>query len=160
MRRGFLMSLVLAMAGVGSMFAATTQTLQINGEEVDKVVSSITFDGDKVVLHFGEDTESYDMNVVSIALETTVDSGDTGDDDKSGITDVKAFSFKGVVEGDWMTVGGVAAGTNVVVYNLNGATVAAAQADGAGVATVNISQLAGGVYIVRAGNQCVKFVKR
>ena len=133
----------------GSLLAETTQTLLINGEQVDKVVSSITFDGDNVVLHFGEDTESYDMNLVSLTL-----------DYNSGVNNLNVYSFNGRIEGGVLSVSGLNADTPIYIYNLSGMTETSSRADSAGNALIDVESLPSGIYIMQAGNNCVKFVKR
>lgn len=140
--------MMVALSFSGAMFAETTQTLLINGEEVDKVVSSITFDGDNVVLHFGNETESYDMNLVSIAL-----------DYNAGIKDLNMFTFNGSIEGGILTVSGVEADSPINIFNLSGLAEISARADFNGKAVIDIQSLPGGVHILKAGNNCVKFVK-
>lgn len=141
--------MLIALTTVSGLFAKTTQTLLINGEQVNKVVSSISFDGDNVVLHFGNDTESYDMNLVSIAL-----------DYNAGLENLNVYTFNSKIEGGVISVTGLDADTPIFLYNLNGVIAASAKSDYNGNASIDIESLQGGVYIMRAGNNCVKFVKR
>lgn len=143
-----LLSLALMLLGA-TVTANAAHTLTINGEEVQKTVSRVTFDGNNVVLHFndGSESQSHDMNSVALAFNNT-----------TGIEEINVMEFTGVVNGI-LTLGGVEAGTLVEVYNINGMTVAAATATESTV-TLDLNGIANGVYIVRAGNDCVKFVKR
>ena len=149
MKKRLFASMLFALSMAGGLFAETTQTLLINGEKVDKVVSSISFDGDNVVLHFGNDTESHDMNLVSLSLDHT-----------SGLKNLNVFTFNGKIEGGVLSVSGVDNGTPIYIFNLSGVTQTSATADSNGQATIDINTLPGGVYILKAGNNCVKFVKR
>ena len=149
MKRRFFVSMLLGLFIAGGMLAKTTQTLLINGEQVDKVVSSITFDGDKVVLHFGDESEAHDMNLVSLALDYS-----------TGLENLNVYSFNSKIEGGTMSVSGLEAGTPVFIFNLSGASLASAKAGDNGNAELDIQNLPGGIYILKAGNNCVKFVKR
>lgn len=148
MKKRIFASMLIALSMAGSVFAETTQKLLINGEQVDKVVNCITFDGDNVVLHFDDGTESHDMNLVSLALEHS-----------TGLNNLNMFSFNGRIEGGILKVSGVDAGTPIFIYNLSGAIATSAKADTDGNAVIDVQSLPGGIYIMQAGNNCVKFVK-
>ena len=75
-----------------------------------------------------------------------------------GINTVSTFSFNGIVDGQ-LNLAGLAAGTPVAVYDISGKKVAVTRAQ-AEATQLNIDNLNGGVYILKAGNQIVKFVKR
>lgn len=149
MKKRLLAGLLTALSMAGGVCAETTQTLLINGEEVDRLVSSITFDGDNVVLHFGDETESYDMNLVSLTL-----------DHKSGINDLNMFAFNGRIEGGVLSVRGLEAGVPIFIYNLGGIVQSSAMADNNGEAVIDVQRFPAGIYILQAGNNCVKFVKQ
>lgn len=127
--------------------ADVVQTLTINGQKVEKVVSQLTFSGDNVVLHFGDTQESYALDDVTIDFSGT-----------SGIGQVSTFRLGGIVDGT-LDIRGLAAGTPVAVYDLSGKKLCSTRAQ-AEVTTLGVSQLNSGVYILRAGNNIVKFVKR
>lgn len=60
---------VLAVACAISLWADTKQTVKIDGTEVGKFVTQLTFEGNKVVLAFDDNTtQAADMEMVSIAL--------------------------------------------------------------------------------------------
>lgn len=147
MRKKIFASALMLMATFGIAKADVTQTLTINGQKVEKVVSQITFSGDNVVLHFNGSEESYPMNDVQIDFSST-----------DGINTVSTFTFNGIVDGRLNLVG-LAAGTPVAVYDISGKKVAATRAQGEAT-QLNVDNLNGGVYILKAGNQIVKFVKR
>lgn len=60
---------------------------------------------------------------------------------------------------DTLEASGIEAGTQVNVFDLNGAVVAKGIADASGIATLDISALPAGVYAVAAGKHAFKFVK-
>lgn len=140
----FLVAAGLLFVGAVSLFAA--QVLTINGETVEKTVTGITFDGDNVVLHFGDETSTHDMEAVSLQFKKT-----------DGIADIQAGFITGLV-GDKLLVEGVENGTVLEVYNVQGILCAAQKAVGSS-AEIDLSGFNAGVYILRAGNQLVKFVK-
>lgn len=123
------------------------QTLTINGQKVEKVVSQLTFSGDNVVLHFGSSEESYPMEEVQIDFAPS-----------SGIDNIKTFQLNGFLDGQ-LNISGLAAGTPIAVYDISGKKLAQAWAEGE-TTRVSLDGLNGGVYILKAGNQIVKFVKR
>lgn len=121
------------------------QELTINGETVDKVVTSITFDGDNAVLHFADETtEVADMDAVVLTL-------------KGGTQDA-IYSLRQEVT-DMMTLSGLAPDTEIVVFDASGKSVIKATA--AQTQTIlQTATLKNGVYMLRAGNKTVKFIKR
>ena len=145
MRKILLLSAVsLLMLAVGAR-ADGVQTLTVNGETVEKTVVRITFDGDNVVLHFDDDSQqTADMNTV-----------------------VLGFSYSGTVAvgtlhkpvGNVLHLEGLDEGIVVSIYDAQGKIVATATASLAK-ATLAASSLKSGVYLLKAGNQAVKFIKR
>lgn len=122
----------------------TTQTLTINGQPVEKAVASFTFDGDNVIIHFSDATQqTADMNDVTLALATTVDA----------IGEVK------MPIGGRFDVEGLAAGILITVYDASGRTVLTTTSDESPT-QLPVQQLKSGVYVMKAGNQIVKFIKR
>ena len=118
------------------------QTLTINGETVEKAVVSITFDGDNVVLHFDDASEqSADMNTVTLNIDVS----------GTGIS-----VLKGEVT-DRLSIEGLPEGTPVTIYDASGRLVLSSLASNLSPLT---SHLPHGVYVLKAGNQIVKFVKR
>lgn len=146
-----LVTLCLMMGLLAPASAATTssgQIITINGQAVDKEAIELTFDGDNVVLHFSDgSSQSADMSTVSISFAQT-----------TGIGDIKAFSLKGVT-GDVLNIGGLVPGERVQIFDVSGKLVASGKANSDDL-QLDLSGMKGGVYILRAGNNVVKFVKR
>lgn len=125
--------------------ADTVQTLTVNGERVGKTVARMTFEGDNVVLHFSDgSTQTDDLSVVVLKLDVTSTDG--------------IFALKGTVA-DKLDIDGLAPGTPVTVYDASGRTVLTAKADEVK-AAISVKSLKKGVYMMKAGRQLVKFVKR
>ena len=140
----FLFSAALLMLA-SPIKAETTQTLIINGEPVEKVVTKITFNGDLAVLTFSDATEiSEDMGNVILRFSSS----------PTSIKNVEAFQLNNVV-GDNLDINGLAEGTKVTIYDASGKDVITTNGS-----NINVSGLKPGMYILKAGNQIVKFIKK
>ena len=149
MKKKIIALLCLLMAG-GAATVSAAAILTVNGTVVEKVPTHITFDGDNVVVHYGDNTSStHDMGDVSFMFDSL-----------TGLTDLKTFTFNGAINGGMLEVGGVNAGTTINVYSITGQLTATAVSDAEGNATLDVNDLAAGVYVLQAGNNIVKFVKR
>ena len=125
--------------------AAKTQALIINGEVVEKVVTKITFEGDLAVLTFSDDTEiSEDMSNVVLRFL----------DSPTSIKGITTYQMNKVV-GDNLLINGLADETKVIIYDASGKDVITTSGS-----NINVSGLKPGMYILKAGNQIVKFVKK
>ena len=130
---------------VSPVKAGTTQTLIINGEVVEKVVTKITFEGDLAVLTFADETFiSEDMGDVIMQFTTS----------PTSIKNVEAFQLNKAV-GDNMEIDGLVEGTQVQVFDATGKQVIVTNDT-----TINVSSLMPGMYILKAGNQIIKFAKK
>jgi hypothetical protein len=136
--------LAMMLMVVSPIKAEANQTLIINGEVVSKVVTKITFEGDLVVLTFSDSTtakEDMDNVVIRFTAPTS-------------IKDLTTFQLKKAVDGS-LEINGLAAGTQVYVFDAAGKQMLVTKDS-----TVNVSGLKSGVYVLKAGDQIVKFVKR
>lgn len=132
------------------MVAQTESTVvTVNGSQVEKTLTRMTFSGDRVILHFsdGSASRTEDMATVTVSLSAV-----------TGIDRVKTFAGRQLLDNE-LFLEGIAAGDRVTLYDVSGRmrmqTTAAAE-------TVRLS-LAGlktGVYIVKAGNNIIKFQKK
>ena len=126
--------------------ADVQQQLTINGSPVEKTVTEITFNGDNVVLHFGDSTEeTFTMNSVLITFGTS-----------TGISEVSQYN--GLVD-DQFILAGIPAGTDISIYNINGTLVHSDTASGETV-QLTVNTLPSGTYLLKAGKHIVKFSKR
>lgn len=140
----FLFSAALLMLA-SPIKAETTQTLIINGEVVEKIVTKITFDGDNAVLTFS-DTSVRTEDMGNVVLRFT--------SSPTSIKNVEAFQLNNVV-GDNLDINGLAEGAKVVIYDTSGKDVITTNGS-----NINVSSLKPGMYILKAGNQVVKFIKK
>ena len=124
--------------------AQSRQTLTVNGETVEKTVVKMTFEGDQVVLHFADKSQqAADMSgvVLSFAIDNSTIIG----------------SLQGKVY-DVLHIANLEPGTEIVVYDAHGKVVMTTVAEQA-TADLQARSLRGGVYLLKAGRQVVKFVK-
>ncbi len=137
------------MMAAGATPALADAVLTVNGQQVQKSVTRVTFDGDKVNVTYGDNSSSqHDMADVAFSFTSS-----------SGIDAVSSFGTLAVTVGNQLAVSGVAPGCTLQVFDVRGRLVAQAQAV-ANECTVEVSHLEGGVYILKAGKEIVKFIKR
>ena len=146
MKKRFLSSLVaLLLLGNGAAWADQRQELVVNGEHVEKTVARITFDGDNVVLHFSsQDSQTADMGDVVLKFIPG--------------TATAIRCLKDVVA-DKLDVSGLQPGTEVMIFDASGRQVLTTKATDVRM-QLSASSLKSGVYLLKAGKQIVKFVKR
>ena len=114
-RKTFLCMFLMALLSGGTMYAETEQTVIINGTEIDKFVSNLTFNGNNVTLQFDDNTsQTEDMSKVSISLSY---------ENTTGITNITSMDNSGKsriynLNGQYM--GKDANALNKGVYIING----------------------------------------
>ena len=145
MRKILSVAAVLLLMSVSFAKAESKQTLTINGQTVESVVTRITFEGDNVVLHFkGGDSQTADMDAVVLGFEY------------SPTTAISVL--RGTVD-NYLNLAGLDEGTVVSIYDAQGklfrtTTVREAKA------VLSVSTLRSGVYVLKTGRQIVKFNKK
>lgn len=126
------------------LFVNAAQKLTINGEIVEKAVYSMTFDGDNVILTFSDQTsQTVDMSNVVITFDAAT-------------TDI--YSLKMPV-GSKLDIDGLSANSEISIYNAAGKMVLKTKAERTS-QNLSTEGLKSGVYILKAGNKIVKFVKK
>ena len=152
MKKLFL-SVMLMMGMCAMAHADMVQTVTVNGVEVaGKSVASMTFNGDNAVIVYSDNsTETAPFEQVRIMISY----GSTG---INQATQTGVYNFKGVVDGT-LCVSGIPAGTKAVLYDANGrqCVTAVAGADGL---SIDMKGKTAGVYMLKAGDQVVKFIKK
>lgn len=153
MKRLLLSLCLMGAMGLNALADTTQQTITINSVEVTgKQVTAIAFSGDNATLTYSDNTTATEsMDVISILLSYDAAK-------PSAISDVNVFEFNGIVGGN-LQVGGLESGTPVQVFSITGKVCATGVAQD-GQASIDVSSLGRGLYIVRAGNQAIKFVKK
>lgn len=121
------------------------QRLTVNGEMVEQKVSSITFDGSNAVLHLADGSVmTADMEAVMLKLDYS--------------TETSVYELKKAVK-DVLHLDGLEEGSVVTVYDAQGKQVMQVTAREAK-AMLSAKQMKSGVYMLKAGDRVVKFVKR
>jgi len=119
--------------------------LVINGEKVEKVVARITFEGDNVVLTFSDQTaQTADMENVKLSFTP---------EDLTAIGTIRNAVNK------TFSIEGLEPGTEITVYNADGKQVLTTHAS-EDLTILKMTSLKKGVYLMKAGKQVVKFIKR
>lgn len=130
---------------VMSAQAGNVQTLTINGEKVEKLVTRITFEGDEAVLTFSDQTmQKSDMESVKLSFTPE---------------DLTAIGFIKNAVNKSFSIEGLEPGTEILIYNAEGKLVIKGCAS-ENLTILKTASLKKGVYLMKAGRQVVKFVKR
>lgn len=133
---------------VGTAFADNSQVVIINGQEVEKFATKITFSGDNAIVTFSDGTtDTADMSNVVIYLNVSTD-----------ISKVQTFNYNGII-GDELRLSNIAEGTAVTIYDATGKVLQQVKATDTTL-SLNTASLKNGVYVLKAGNQIVKFLKK
>ena len=107
---------LLLLAGMLStaVFAGSKQTVKIDGQLIEKTVSEITFDGDKVVLQYADNTsDQADMSLVTLSF-TYQTTGISQVEDIKKALQGKVYNLQG------QYVGSSLQGLSKGVYMING----------------------------------------
>ncbi len=145
MRKILSVAAVLLLMSVSFAKAESKQTLTINGQTVESVVTRITFEGDNVVLHFkGGESQTADMDAVVLGFEY------------SPTTAISVL--RGTVD-NYLNLAGLDEGTVVSIYDAQGKLVRTTTVREAK-AVLSVSTLRSGVYVLKAGRRIVKFNKK
>lgn len=114
-RKTFLCMFLMTLLSGGTMYAETEQTVIINGTEIDKFVSNLTFNGNNVTLQFDDNTSlTEDMSKVSISLSYENTTGITNITSMDNSGKSKVYNFNG------QYMGKDANALNKGVYIING----------------------------------------
>ncbi len=145
MRKILSVAAVLLLMSVSFAKAESKQTLTINGQTVESIVTRITFEGDNVVLHFkGGESQTADMDAVVLGFEY------------SPTTSIGVL--RGTVD-NYLNLAGLDEGTVVSIYDAQGKLVRTTTVREAK-AVLSVSTLRSGVYVLKAGRRIVKFNKK
>ena len=149
-----LISTVMMVCGIWlASFAETQQTIMVNGTQVTgKSVVKMTFDNDEnaIITYSDNSTDTAPVEQVKIMINynATAING----------TANMMFAYNGMVT-DRLSIKGIAEGETVSVYDAAGRAKAHAKAGNDGV-NIDMSKLASGIYMVKAGKTIVKVTKK
>lgn len=152
---------VTALLSLGFAFATYAQDTKVNVLYLDGTPHVVQMSQVKTLKITGDDV------LLLSADGTTVATHKTADIDKIELTaDVTAINTPSKVQaitirynGTTITASGMTNGRALTVYATSGAVVAKAKARD-GKATINVSDLGAGVYVVKTDGQTLKMVKR
>ncbi len=147
MRKKIIATTALLMSLCGFAYADATQTLTINGENVTRTVSQFTFDGNNVVVHFSDSNESYPLDNVVLEFNQT-----------TGIGQISVFKMNTLADGS-LDISGLSEKTHLNIFDSTGKEVSSQLANGSSV-HLDISGLASGIYILKANDNIIKFIKK
>ena len=132
------------------LLGAQAHTITINDESVEgRNVRRILFDKENIKLVYDDDTESDLVNKGLIIF-----------DELTGLKGMRVYTATAAVSGDVLTLKGLDPAKGVTVFDTNGRQVLAMEATRSEVAIINIGHLNDGVYVLRNGQNVIKFVKR
>ncbi|MGI6242524.1 MAG: T9SS type A sorting domain-containing protein [Prevotella sp.] len=145
----FIAGALLALTTMPTPVLADGPVTTVNGVQVKRVLSRITFSGDNIILHFDDgDTDlSEDMEAVTITMPTT-----------TAIDKLQTFVCNRL-QGNKLTLGGIRRGERIAIYDTGGRLRMQTTASGSDM-TLSLESLKSGVYIVKAGNNIIKFRKQ
>ncbi len=123
--------------------------LTVNGSVVEHALASITFSGDNVILHFTDGTSDITEDMGTVTIDMTP---------VTAVSKLKTYASTQLV-GNTLVLGGMAAGDRVTLYDAQGRKLLQTTAS-ASTMTLPLDHLRPAVYIVRAGNNIIKFQKR
>lgn len=142
--------LLILACSLPMMLLAQEQTITVNGQKVEGIAVRLTFDGDNVVIHFEDGTEtSAEMENTTIDISSTTDNIE-------GLN--SAFAVKGNIVGDKLFVSGLSDGEPMSLISAGGYAVAKTTAKN-GRASLSLAGLPKGVYLIKVGNKIIKFHK-
>lgn len=143
MKKLSLIAIACLLMGLSAQ-AEKKQTLTINGQTIEKVATRITIEGDNVIVTFGDQTtQTADMEQVKLSFAPV----------STAIGIIKEHVA------DVLNINGLEPGTEVEIYDAQGKKVMTALADDVR-AILNTRSLKGGIYLLKANRQVVKFIKR
>ena len=147
-----LLLFMLTLLAVNSSQAAGV--FKVNGEVIRKTPTLISLDysqtGNILVQFSDSSVVSYNMNLVEFYPNEATSVQNT-------MKEGTFFHIKGHV-GDVLHLEGVTPGAEIGIYAANGAEKYRGKSNGKN-ASVDVSRLSRGVYLLRVGRQAVKFIK-
>ena len=151
MKRKLLTTLLLASSFFVTSWAEDNQTVTINGRTIEMTVVSMSFNGDQVILSFSDQTS---MTIDMSTLHITLPSGFPTD-----ISQMEAYQLANSIENGVLRIKNLKAKMPISIFNAKGLEVVRAVAHEKET-LIDMTRQPSGVYLLRAGNQIVKFVKR
>jgi hypothetical protein len=145
---GRLFLLLTAQAAAAALHASNP-IVNINGTQMGQTLTKLTFSGDNVILHFNDGTidTTDDLASVYIDMQTV-----------TGITSLKAYQSNKITD-NCVLLNDIPSGGLVTVYNIAGQKIIQTTTSG-NTYSLSLQPLPSGTYIIKTGNNTIKFQKR
>lgn len=128
--------------------ASGSPSFKVNGTEISTVVESITFDGDNAILHFSDGTQSsHDMSTLEILFPEI-----------STLIESNSYILSQMVH-DQLVIDNCAGNQLVCIFDMSGRLMHQTRSE-EGMFSIDVNHMNAGVYILKIGNEAVKFIKQ
>lgn len=128
--------------------ASGSPSFKVNGNEISTVVESITFDGDNAILHFSDGTQSsHDISIVEILFPQI-----------STLMENSSYIFSQIVH-DQLIIENCTGNQLVCIFDMAGRLMHQTRSE-EGIFSIDVNHINAGVYILKIGNESVKFIKQ
>lgn len=128
--------------------ASGSPSFKVNGSEISTIVVSITFDGDNAVLNFSDGTQSsHDMSTLEILFPEI-----------STLIESNSYILSQMVH-DQLVIDNCAGNQLVCIFDMAGRLMHQMRSE-EGMFSIDVNHMNAGVYILKIGNESVKFIKQ
>lgn len=128
--------------------ASGSPSFKVNGTEISTVVESITFDGDNAILHFSDGTQSsHDMSTLEILFPEI-----------STLIESNSYILSQMVH-DQLVIDNCAGNQLVCIFDMAGRLMHQMRSE-EGMFSIDVNHMNAGVYILKIGNEAVRFIKQ
>ena len=148
----FIFAIFVVLAGFLCGTAANVAQVTVNGAPVRKSVTEISFSGDKLTVRF-DDSDSMDADMEAVLLSFA----ENGMSAVEAAKTLSVFTCEAVVRAK-LTVSGLSESAPTASFDPSGKVVFG-PVPAAGRMEIKVAHLSAGVYMLRSGNDVVKFTK-
>lgn len=128
--------------------ASGSPSFKVNGSEISTIVESITFDGDNAILHFSDGTQSsHDMSTLEILFPEI-----------STLIESNSYILSQMVH-DQLVIDNCAGNQLVCIFDMAGRLMHQMRSE-EGMFSIDVNHMNAGVYILKIGNEAVRFIKQ
>lgn len=128
--------------------ASGSPSFKVNGSEISTIVVSITFDGDNAVLNFSDGTQSsHDMSTLEILFPEI-----------STLIESNSYILSQMVH-DQLVIDNCAGNQLVCIFDMAGRLMHQMRSE-EGMFSIDVKHMNAGVYILKIGNEAVRFIKQ
>lgn len=128
--------------------ASGSPSFKVNGSEISTIVVSITFDGDNAVLNFSDGTQSsHDMSTLEILFPEI-----------STLIESNSYILSQMVH-DQLIIENCTGNQLVCIFDMAGRLMHQMRSE-EGMFSIDVNHMNAGVYILKIGNEAVRFIKQ